>query len=59
MPWKFRIYQDQGNEWRWTLVAGNGRTVGDSGEGYDSEYNARRAAENARNEVSSAEIVEA
>jgi len=56
MPWKFRIYQDQADEWRWTLVAGNGRTVGDSGEGYDSKSNARRAAENARRQIGDADV---
>jgi uncharacterized protein YegP (UPF0339 family) len=28
------IYQDGSGEWRWRLVAGNGKTVADSGEGY-------------------------
>jgi uncharacterized protein YegP (UPF0339 family) len=30
----FRVYKDAGGEWRWRLVAGNGRIIADSGEGY-------------------------
>ncbi|HEX8119073.1 MAG TPA: DUF1508 domain-containing protein [Pyrinomonadaceae bacterium] len=30
----FQVYQDAAGEWRWRLVAGNGRIVADSGEGY-------------------------
>lgn len=28
------VYQDRAREWRWRLVAANGRIVADSGEGY-------------------------
>lgn len=31
---KFHIFKDRKNEWRWRLVASNGRTIADSGEGY-------------------------
>ena len=41
---RFDIYQDAAGEWRWRLVAANGRIVGDSGEGYATSSNARRAA---------------
>ncbi len=34
----------------------HGLTVGDSGEGYASQYNARWAAENARRQIGGAEI---
>lgn len=40
---EFRIFQDKRGDWRWRLVAVNGRTVADSGEGYSREDNARRA----------------
>ena len=30
----FFVYRDLRREWRWRLVAGNGRTLADSGEGY-------------------------
>ena len=40
---KFEIYPDKAGEWRWRLVAGNGRIVADSGEGYASKANVKRA----------------
>lgn len=41
---RYVVYEDQGGYWRWRLIAGNGKTIADSGEGYASEYNAVRAA---------------
>ena len=37
----FSLYKDQGGEWRWRLVASNGQTVADSGEGYTTKANAQ------------------
>ena len=54
--WKFELYRDAANQWRWRLKAANGRIVADSGEGYASEFNARRAAETARTNIASAAI---
>ena len=31
---RFTVYRDAAGEWRWRLVATNGRTIADSGEGY-------------------------
>ncbi len=31
---RYRIYRDSIGQWRWRLVAANGRIVADSGEGY-------------------------
>jgi len=28
------VYKDEVNEWRWTVQADNGNTMGDSSEGY-------------------------
>jgi uncharacterized protein YegP (UPF0339 family) len=54
--WKFEVYRDAAGEWRWRLKAANGRIVADSGEGYASDHNARRAAENARSSIGGARI---
>ncbi len=54
--WKFELYRDRALEWRWRLKAANGRIVADSGEGYSTQSNARRAAENARSNIASAQI---
>ena len=40
---RFDIYQDAAGEWLWRLVAANGRIIADSGEGYATLSNARRA----------------
>ena len=41
---RFEVYEDRGGEWRWRLVHWNGNIVADSGEGYTSRSNAKRAA---------------
>lgn len=40
---KFVIYQDLRGEWRWRLVANNGRVMADSSEGYVDRNNAEIA----------------
>jgi len=44
-PAAFEVYEDAAGEYRWRLVHRNGRILGDSGEGYISRSNARRAVE--------------
>lgn len=39
----FEQYEDGRGEWRWRLVAANGRLIAESGEGYASRSNLRRA----------------
>ncbi|TYL40047.1 hypothetical protein CV102_00240 [Natronococcus pandeyae] len=41
---RFEVYQDNAGEWRWRLVHWNGNIIADSGEGYSTRSNARRAA---------------
>jgi uncharacterized protein len=31
---KFDVYKDKAGQWRWKLVASNGKTIAESGEGY-------------------------
>ncbi|NDD55758.1 DUF1508 domain-containing protein [bacterium] len=33
---RFEVYQDNAAEWRWRLLASNGRILADSGEGYQN-----------------------
>lgn len=40
---KFEVYKDKANEYRWRLLASNGRMVADSGEGYTRREDAHRA----------------
>ena len=44
-PAAFEVYEDAAGEYRWRLVHRNGRILGDSGEGYATRSNARRAVE--------------
>lgn len=41
---RLEIYKDNAGEFRWRLVAKNGRIIADCGEGYSTASNARRAA---------------
>jgi uncharacterized protein YegP (UPF0339 family) len=41
---RFEVFKARNDLWHWRLIAANGRTIADSGEGYASEYNAVRAA---------------
>ncbi|APX98227.1 hypothetical protein BB347_11120 [Natronorubrum daqingense] len=53
---RFEVYEDRAEEWRWRLVHWNGNIVADSGEGYASRSNARRAVRNMREIVPSARL---
>jgi uncharacterized protein YegP (UPF0339 family) len=54
--WRFEIYADTGGNYRWRLKAGNGQIVATSGESFDSQSNAKRAAENVKANAGSASI---
>lgn len=41
---KAKVCRDRAGEWRWRLVAANGRKVATSGEGYTRKRDAVRAA---------------
>jgi len=55
---KFEIYPDKKDEYRWRLVSSNGQTIASSGEAFASKANARRAAENVKENAGKADIVE-
>jgi uncharacterized protein len=38
---RFKLFKDAKGQWRWRLVAANGRTVADSGEGYNNKSDAQ------------------
>ncbi|QZY00930.1 DUF1508 domain-containing protein [Halobaculum rubrum] len=44
-PAGIEVYEDSAGEFRWRLVHRNGNILGDSGEGYASRSNGRRAAD--------------
>lgn len=39
---KVVFYQDKAKEWRWRIVASNGKTRADSGEGYEKRATCMR-----------------
>jgi uncharacterized protein YegP (UPF0339 family) len=55
-PAAFEVYEDAGGEYRWRLVHRNGRIMADSGEGYTTRSNARRAVEAVVETIDGAEI---
>lgn len=43
---RFEIFEDSSGAWRWRVVAvDNGRIVYNSGESFDSKWNAQRAVD--------------
>lgn len=56
--WTFEVYPDSGTRYRWRLKAANGQTVATSNESFDSKFNARRGAENVKQNAGAAIIVE-
>jgi len=53
----FELFEDAGGEWRWRLRHDNGNIVGDSGEGYASKSNAKRALARVREHVAAADYL--
>jgi len=53
----FELYEDNAGEFRFRLRHGNGNVIGDSGEGYASERNARRALDRLQEYVGAAEYL--
>ena len=54
----FEVFEDEGGRWRWRLRHDNGNIVADSGEGYASKSNTRRAMRNVRDHVSAADYLD-
>jgi uncharacterized protein YegP (UPF0339 family) len=54
--WNFHTYKDRADEWRWQLVATNGKIVADSGEGYSSLDAVRTAGQRVKDNAGSATI---
>lgn len=54
-----QLYRDAANLWRWRLVARNGRTLCDSGEGYSTKAKARYGIRAACALMAQVEVVEA
>jgi Uncharacterized conserved protein len=53
----FELFEDAGGEWRWRLRHDNGNIISDSGEGYASKSNAKRALGRVREHVAAADYL--
>ncbi|MFC3957488.1 HVO_2922 family protein [Halovivax cerinus] len=52
----FEVFRDRADEWRWRLVARNGRIIADSGEGYTSKQGAERGIESVKRSAADATV---
>ncbi len=53
---KFVLYRDAKGEFRWRLVATNGKIVADSGEGYKNRADCAATIDSIKNHVSNAAL---
>ncbi|WP_165229345.1 YegP family protein [Aquisphaera insulae] len=53
---KFTIFKDAKGEFRWRLLAKNGKIVADSGEGYKTKVSCKRGIEILKTEATAAEV---
>jgi len=58
MAAKFELYTDTKGEFRWRLVASNGQTIANGGEGYKSKDSAKAGIESVKKNAPTAEVVE-
>ena len=56
--YKFEIYKDKNNQYRFRIVASNGRIVGDSGESYRTKYFCLKNIKRLKEMISNAEIID-
>jgi uncharacterized protein YegP (UPF0339 family) len=57
--YKFEVYQDKAGEYRWRLVAPNGKSIADSGEGYSSKQACLDGIESVKQHAAGAQVTEA
>jgi len=53
----FELFEDAAGEWRWRLRHDNGNVISDSGEGYASKSNAKRALGRVREHAAAADYL--
>lgn len=54
---KFQLYQDLKGEYRWRLVANNGRTIADGSEGYSNKQGATESIKRLKKTLAEATTV--
>lgn len=58
MPYKFELYKDTKEEFRWRLVAPNGQAIANGGEGYKSKDSAKAGIESVKKNAPDAVVEE-
>jgi uncharacterized protein YegP (UPF0339 family) len=58
MSAKFELYKDSKGEYRWRLVASNGQSIANGGEGYKSKESAKAGIESVKKNAPEAPIEE-
>ena len=58
MAAKFELYKDSAGEFRWILVASNGKTIATGGEGYASKESAKAGIESVKKNALAAKTEE-
>ncbi|MDD4984908.1 MAG: YegP family protein [Dehalococcoidales bacterium] len=58
MAAKFELYKDAKGEFRWRLVASNGQTIANGGEGYKTKASAMNGIESVKKNAPVAPIEE-
>ncbi len=56
--YKFEVYKDKAGQYRWRLIAPNGKSIADSGEGYSSRQACLEGIESVMKNAPAAQIVE-
>jgi uncharacterized protein len=56
--YKFEVYKDKGGQWRWRLLASNGKSIAESGEGYVEKQACLDGIESVKKHAPTASIVE-
>lgn len=55
---KIKIYKDKSGQWRWRLLARNGKIIADSAEAYRRKAGAMRAVHKLQVNLVLAEVIE-
>jgi uncharacterized protein YegP (UPF0339 family) len=56
--YKFEIFKDKAGQYRWRLVAPNGKSIAESGEGYSSRQACLDGIESVKKNAAGAQTIE-
>jgi uncharacterized protein YegP (UPF0339 family) len=56
--YKFEVYKDKAGQYRWRLVAPNGKSIAESGEGYSGKQACLDGIASVQQHAAGAQIVE-